>query len=199
MTVIAMGETLRNRTSPASSRSASCSGTDALPQRATLGRLGSVRCCSPVVSCDHIKYRPSSYNVNTLMCHDLYRQLPQKHHTLNMSFSLMVSQSYSCREDDDDSRSRGDTCTTIVDSTAPSASFDAASSSPRENLWTRGQQIYNSNHPAEIVPARGRQRKGTGCRAPATKPKDPPQGSQVDQPRDGGNKPTEGNVGGQTK
>jgi hypothetical protein len=111
----------------------------------------------------------------------------------------MLSQTYSCREDDDDSRSRGDTYTIIATSSAPSASFDAASSSPREYLWTRGQQSYDSNHPTEIAPARGRQRKGTGGLAPATKPKDPPQGSQVDPPRDGGKKPTEGNVGGQTK
>jgi hypothetical protein len=111
----------------------------------------------------------------------------------------MLSQTYSCREDDDDSRSRGDTCTTIVDSTAPSASFDAASSLPREYLSTRGQQNYNANDRTEIVSAGGRQRKGTGGRAPATKPKDPPQGTQVDQPRDGGNKPTEGSVGGTTK
>jgi hypothetical protein len=111
----------------------------------------------------------------------------------------MASQTYSCREDDDDSRTRGDTYTTIATSSAPSASFDAASSSPREYLWTRGQQSYDSNHPTEIAPARGRQYKGTGRQAPATKPKDPPQGTQVDQPRDGGNKPTEGNVGGQAK
>jgi len=111
----------------------------------------------------------------------------------------MLSQIYSCREDDDDSRTRGDTYTTVVDSTAPSASFDAASCLSWEYLWTRGQQSYDSHHPTEIAPARGRQRKGTGRRAPVTKPKDPPQGTQVDQPRDGGNKPAEGNVGGQAK
>jgi hypothetical protein len=111
----------------------------------------------------------------------------------------MLSQTYSCREDDDDSRSRGDTYTTIATSSAPSASFDAASSLPREYLSTRGMQNYNANDLTEIAPARGRQRKGTGSRAPATKPKDPPQSPQVDQPRDGGNKPTEGNAGGQTK
>jgi hypothetical protein len=116
-----------------------------------------------------------------------------------MSSSFMASQAYSCREDDADSRSRGDTYTNIVSSLAPSANHEAASSLPREYLSTRGQQSYDSSHPNEIAPARGRQRKGTGRRAPATKPKDPPQSPQVDQPRDGGNKPTEGSVGGQTK
>lgn len=111
----------------------------------------------------------------------------------------MASQTYSCREDDDDSRSRGDTYTIIATSSAPSASFDAASSLPREYLSTRGQQNFNANDLTEIATARGRQRKGTDRRAPATKPKDPPQGSQVDPPRDGGKKPTEGSVGGQTK
>ncbi|KAH8079631.1 hypothetical protein HD553DRAFT_326361 [Filobasidium floriforme] len=113
--------------------------------------------------------------------------------------ALMLSQTYSCREDDDDSRSRGDTYTTIATSSAPSASFNAASSLPREYLSTRGQQSYNANDSNDIAPARGSQYKGTGRQAPATKPKDPPQGTQVDQPRDGGDKPTEGNVGGQAK
>lgn len=111
-----------------------------------------------------------------------------------MSPSLMASQAYSCREDDDDSRSRGDTYTTIATSSAPSASSDAAISSSRVYLSSRGQQSYDSNDLTEIATARGRQRRGTGRRAPATKPKDPPQSPQVDQPRDGGNKPTEGNV-----